>query len=145
MPSANNKLPLAHVKPLPDGGWAEHGLDTHLRDVATLAAQFAEPFNSADWAALAGMWHDLGKYSDEFQRYIKTVSGYDAEAHIEGVNRVDHSTAGALYAMRQLGTRGRILAYLIAGHHAGLADWSMARTLTFCVIMTDKYHGNSPQ
>ncbi|MDD4964206.1 MAG: CRISPR-associated helicase Cas3' [Gallionella sp.] len=116
---------LAHVRLLPNGQWAEHTLDEHLREVAKLAGEFAEPFNSADWAALAGLWHDLGKYSNEFQRYIKTVSGYDAEAHIEGVNRVDHSTAGALYAMRQLGKHGRILAYLIAGHHAGLPDWSM--------------------
>lgn len=111
----NKALPLAHVKQQANGQWEEHTLEAHLRDVAKLAGEFAAPFNSADWAGLAGVWHDLGKYSNEFQRYIKTVSGYDAEAHIEGVNRVDHSTAGALYAMRQLGTRGRILAYLIAG------------------------------
>ncbi|MDD2776083.1 MAG: CRISPR-associated endonuclease Cas3'' [Gallionella sp.] len=129
----NNQTYMAHVRVSPDGQWIEHALGDHLREVAKLAGQFAEPFNSADWAALAGVWHDLGKYSDEFQRYIKTVSGYekryDPEAHIkdeEAPGRVDHSTAGALYAMRQLGTRGRILAYLIAGHHAGLADWSMA-------------------
>lgn len=30
--------------------------------------------------------------------------------------------------MRQFGAHGRILAYLIAGHHAGLADWSAAGT-----------------
>ena len=124
----NNTLPLAHVKQLPNGHWKEHALEAHLRDVAKLAGEFATGFAAQDLAALAGLWHDLGKYSNEFQRYIKTVSGYDAEAHIEGVNRVDHSTAGALYAMRQLGARGRILAYLIAGHHAGLPDWSMADT-----------------
>ncbi len=119
---------LAHVKPDSNNTWVTHALSSHLHQTATLAGQFASVFSGQDWAYLAGLWHDLGKYSDEFQRYIKTVSGYDAEAHIEGVNRVDHSTAGALYAMRQLGARGRILTYLIAGHHAGLPDWSMADT-----------------
>src|SRR5690606_7706054 len=54
-------------------------------------------------------------------------SGYDPEAHIEqGRGRVDHSTAGAIHAVNALGPIGRIPAYLIAGHHAGLPDWSAA-------------------
>ncbi|MDO9190853.1 MAG: CRISPR-associated endonuclease Cas3'', partial [Sulfurimicrobium sp.] len=118
---------LAHVRQLPDGEWTEHVLDRHLRDVARLAGDFAKPFGSADWATLAGLWHDLGKYRAAFQCYIKKVSGYDAEAHIEGApGRVDHSTAGAIHAMEKRGPQGRILAYLIAGHHAGLPDWNSA-------------------
>jgi len=34
-----------------------------------------------------------------------------------------HSTAGALLACDQWGIKGRVLAYLIASHHAGLYDW----------------------
>jgi len=121
--------PLAHVRQNKSGNWHEHLLDEHLHGVAHLAGEFAKHFNSADWASMAGLWHDLGKYSTEFQRYIKTVSGYDAEAHIEGApGRVDHSTAGAIHAVRQFGEHGRILAYLIAGHHAGLPDWHAAET-----------------
>lgn len=121
--------PLAHVRQDKSGNWHEHLLDEHLHGVAHLAGEFAKHFNSADWASMAGLWHDLGKYSTEFQRYIKTVSGYDAEAHIEGApGRVDHSTAGAIHAVRQFGAHGRILAYLIAGHHAGLPDWHAAET-----------------
>ncbi|PIQ09930.1 MAG: CRISPR-associated helicase/endonuclease Cas3 [Hydrogenophilales bacterium CG_4_9_14_3_um_filter_59_35] len=128
--------PLAHVRQLPDGKWEEHFLDEHLRGVAGLAGEFAKQFDCADWAHLAGLWHDLGKYSTEFQQYIKSVSGYDAEAHLEGApGRVDHSTAGAIHAMRRLDNRdgrinkyGRILSYLAAGHHAGLPDWSAADT-----------------
>src|SRR3990167_9764174 len=112
--------PLAHVRQDKSGNWHEHLLDEHSHGVASRAREFAEYFNSADWASLAGLWHDLGKYSNEFQHYIKTVSGYDAEAHIEGKpGRVDHSTAGAIHAIRKLNQHGRILAYLIAGHHAG--------------------------
>jgi CRISPR-associated endonuclease/helicase Cas3 len=117
--------PFAHVRQ--DVQWHEHALGEHLNGVAHRAEDAAECFGAADWARLAGLWHDLGKYSAEFQHYIKKVSGYDAEAHIEGApGRVDHSTAGAIHATNTFGAHGRILAYLIAGHHAGLPDWSSA-------------------
>jgi CRISPR-associated endonuclease/helicase Cas3 len=116
---------LAHVRPTDTQQWQEHDLEEHLRHVGELAAQFAEPFNSQDWAYVAGIWHDLGKYRAAFQRYIRSASGYDA--HIEdsennqGSLKVDHSTAGAIYAEHQLGRlKGRVLAYLIAGHHSWL-------------------------
>lgn len=120
----NKKVFLAHVREIPKGHWEEHALEDHLRAVAQLADQFASSFRSGDWACLAGLWHDLGKYRSAFQRYIRSASGYDPDAHIETARgKVDHSTAGALYACSQLGPAGRILAYLIAGHHAGLPDW----------------------
>jgi CRISPR-associated endonuclease/helicase Cas3 len=85
----------------------------------------ASAFGASDWAALAGLWHDLGKYRPAFQARIRRLSGYDPDAHIEGAeNRPDHSTAGALHALAVAGeAAGRLIAYLIAGHHAGLPDW----------------------
>ncbi|MDO8437790.1 MAG: CRISPR-associated helicase Cas3' [Nitrosomonadaceae bacterium] len=126
MKGEQENLTLAHVRQDDGGVWHEHLLDEHLRGVAVMAADFATDFESADWAHTAGLWHDLGKYSTEFQQYIRSVSGYDA--HIEAPGRVDHSTAGAIHAVRQFGAHGRILAYLIAGHHAGLPDWHSAET-----------------
>jgi len=119
---------LAHVRQDSNGKWIEHSLREHLLEVARRAGELAKAFGSEDWAQLAGLWHDLGKYREKFQKYIKKASGYyDTEAHIEGVpGRVDHSTAGAIYAIEKLGLQGRILAYLIAGHHAGLPDWNNA-------------------
>ena len=119
---------LAHVRS--DGNtFVPHDLDEHLRGVGQLAEEYAHSFGSGDWAQVAGLWHDLGKYSAEFQRRIKSISGYDLEAHLEGpVGRVDHSTAGAQHAIDQFGVHGRILAYLIAGHHAGLPDWHTSET-----------------
>lgn len=118
---------LAHVRQPEQGPWVEHTLEDHLREVADLAADFAAPFGGENWANAAGIWHDLGKYRQAFQSYIKKASGYDPEAHIEqGQGRVDHSTAGALYACQQLKGAGQLLAYLIAGHHAGLPDWNKA-------------------
>lgn len=114
---------IAHVRK--DGErWIEHSLEEHLHEVARRSRESATELNAAEWAYLAGLWHDLGKFSPDFQSYIRRVSGYDAEeAHIEGVGRVDHSTAGAIHAVGRLGKAGQILAYLIAGHHAGLPDW----------------------
>ncbi|MDF0667212.1 MAG: CRISPR-associated helicase Cas3' [Nitrospira sp.] len=115
---------LAHVRRNDDGSFAIHHLEDHLRAVGDLAGEFASSFGHADWGRLAGIWHDLGKYSAAFQNYIAHASGFDPEAHIEGAKgRVNHSSAGALHAVVKLGGKGRLLAYLIAGHHAGLPDW----------------------
>ncbi|MGD0665585.1 MAG: CRISPR-associated endonuclease Cas3'', partial [Rhabdochlamydiaceae bacterium] len=116
---------LAHVRQEEDFLWKEHDLIEHLNQVALKAKQFADEFQSGDWAYVAGLWHDLGKFSLEFQNYIKFKSGYDPEASNEEDNgRVNHSSAGALHAINKFGGKGRVLAYLIAGHHAGLPDWN---------------------
>lgn len=96
----------------------DHG---HLNKVAyrtaTFAAAMFPPGKDRDaawqWGYLAGLWHDLGKFSGEFQ------------ARLAGdVGHVDHSTAGARKVSSSLPQIGQLLAYLIAGHHAGLADWN---------------------
>ncbi len=108
-----------------------HGLVDHLQAVSQLAAGFAASFG-AEWGSLAGLWHDLGKFRPGFQAYIRL----DAEAHIEGrlpqSSEKTHSAAGALHAMSQFRQRwgpgaeqaARALAYVIAGHHAGLSNWT---------------------
>lgn len=40
-----------------------HRLEDHLKKVAEMARGFAENFNAGDWGYLAGLWHDLAKYS----------------------------------------------------------------------------------
>jgi CRISPR-associated endonuclease/helicase Cas3 len=100
-----------------------HLLPDHLSAVAQMAEEMSAEFGAAEWGRLAGRWHDLGKYSEEFKKYIRAASGYEAELATGAAGRVDHSTAGALCARRELGAMGRPLEYLIAGHHAGLPDW----------------------
>jgi CRISPR-associated endonuclease/helicase Cas3 len=85
------------------------------------ASQFADAFGAGQWGRLLGLWHDLGKYSEAFQDYLCASAGVDDVHHSEVVGRVDHSTAGAKHAAR-FGFAGRLLAYCIAGHHAGLPD-----------------------
>ncbi|HNH51854.1 MAG TPA: CRISPR-associated helicase Cas3' [Nitrosomonas sp.] len=141
----NQSIALAHVRKNEEGKWKEHLLHEHLERVSYLAGQSATTFGSEDWARIAGLWHDLGKYREKFQQYIKSASGYDAEAHIEdATGRVDHSTAGAIHAIEKLGLQGRILAYLIAGHHAGLPDWNNAegsQSVLFQRIQNGKQNG----
>jgi CRISPR-associated endonuclease/helicase Cas3 len=94
-------------------------LQNHLQVVAELASERARRFGGEDWAHLAGLLHDLGKYSDAFQRRLSGSS-----------ERADHSTAGAKiiieYLPKILGPQGSVLgkplAFVIAGHHAGLAN-----------------------
>lgn len=111
---------IAHL--VRDGqSWRFHALDDHLRATGELAAAFAELFGSEDWARLAGAWHDVGKYRPAFQAYLRAVTGYESAP--AALQRVDHSTAGAIHAIDELGDLGRVIAYAIAGHHAGLPDW----------------------
>lgn len=84
---------LAHVKQEENGVWEIHHLEDHLREVGSLASEMASGFSSENWAKLAGLWHDLGKYRTAFQGYIKWESGCDLEVHIKQ-ERVDHSTMG---------------------------------------------------
>ena len=125
-------LPLAHIQRTGHGGFRLHRLDEHLRSVEQRAGAFAHKFGAGDWGRLAGVWHDLGKFQPAFQSYIRRDSGFAPEAHMADAvpGRVDHSSAGALHAVAQLGMNGprgdaigRLLAYVIAGHHAGLPDW----------------------
>lgn len=80
----------------------------HLQGTAALAQGFGAAFGAGEQARLAGLLHDIGKYSEAFQKRLQG----------EAVT-VDHSTAGAkeAFARRQLEA-----AFAVAGHHAGLPD-----------------------
>ena len=128
-----------------------HPLREHLEGTAKLAAEFAGEFGAAGWGYLAGLWHDLGKYSPAFQKRIRAAAA-GPEAHIEAKARVDHSMAGALHSVDRFSTPGNILAYLAAGHHAGLPDWhadetgrkALAQRLQQHYLLDDAIKGHVP-
>ncbi len=91
-------------------------LSDHLGKVGELAASKASHFGAQELAEISGLLHDLGKYCPEFQ------------ARLQGSpKKVDHATWGARVAIEKYGSEiGSLLAYGIAGHHAGLADGAEA-------------------
>jgi len=117
----------AHSLPgQPEDNWQK--LEDHLRQVAEKAAEFAEPFQSADWAWNAGWLHDLGKATNAFQSYLLQQNDLDDSAYDADGSVSNHASTGAAYAQDHLKLPGRILAYILAGHHAGLPDWDGAET-----------------
>jgi len=104
-----NRVYYAHSGDKPDkSDWQL--LSDHLKKVGHIAAENARYFDAAILAENAGLLHDIGKYTVEFQK------------RLEGGNRVDHATAGAKIAIKKWGHFGKVMAYIIAGHHVGLAN-----------------------
>lgn len=106
----------SHWQPLYTGGG-----NGHLEQVAFWAATFADAFGASEWGRQAGLWHDLGKFSEAFQRYLEHATDPDADGET-AARGPDHSTAGAQHAARALTKLGPLLGYLIAGHHSGLPN-----------------------
>lgn len=104
-------------RPLPECSGKWQPLATHLRNVAHLARQFAEPLGLANEAELAGLLHDLGKYRDEFQSYLRGERGSSVETQ--------HSIYGAAWALDPHQQLGTVLS--VAGHHAGIHDLADAQ------------------
>lgn len=121
MSAGNREVDIfAHsLEGMPKLNWQK--LNDHLSAVSERSAEFAKGFSSEEWGRLIGMTHDLGKARASFQNYLERCndvsdSEYDGSDH-------SHSGAGAVWATQQFGAPGRILAYCVAGHHAGLPDW----------------------
>lgn len=108
--------------------WITHDLAEHCVQVGVLAKQFAYQ-RGGKLVCIGGYRHDLGKYRNLFQKRIRIKSGFEQgvgeEAHIEQqAPRATHSNAGAIQLYQHDSFLGVILAYIIAGHHTGLPDWS---------------------
>jgi len=95
----------------------QHG---HLNKVAWWAGKFAEEMFVAgseegkaawQWGYLAGLWHDLGKFAEGFQKKIRG----------ERI-QIEHTGAGAALAKELIRSGWETLAFVIAGHHTGLAN-----------------------
>ena len=132
---------IAHVRKA-DG--QPQSLQTHLTETATIAKSLAAKLDLDQAGELLGLMHDFGKYSQDFQEYIKSVTGINPDADdyiLPNGKKIDHSSAGAQWVYRELrkfgksehGDKikdngigelcGQILGLCIASHHGeGLID-----------------------
>ena len=113
----------------------EQKLLNHLLGVSEKTKLSAEKMGLQAHGELIGLLHDLGKYSQEFQKYIKSAVGLidpDEDDFVEVDSRrgkIDHSTAGAKLVWEKLSKKGQlgriagqVLSLCIASHHSGLID-----------------------
>lgn len=98
-------------------------LEEHLKNVADLAAKFAEPFGAQEWACLAGLWHDVGKATCPWQAYLRHANEVKDEFSEHYRGRVAHAIVGAQQLLLGSAAAGKLLAYCLAGHHGGLPNW----------------------
>lgn len=98
------KLYLAHVT---EDGRQQTVLE-HLEGTSELCEKFASAFDAPEQGRLAGLAHDLGKYSNAFQKRL-----------LNNGSKVDHATAGGF----ECAARNQIFAaFAVMGHHSGLPD-----------------------
>jgi CRISPR-associated endonuclease/helicase Cas3 len=129
MRDPQNRYPDAFLAHL-DGDGRFQMVREHLFAVSQAARSIAAKLGLGAAGATIGLVHDFGKYSDDFQQYLRRMA-LDEDTEEPGLGRgtIDHSTAGAQTIWRSLkskgpleGVVGEILAICVASHHSGLID-----------------------
>ncbi|NTW56071.1 MAG: CRISPR-associated helicase Cas3' [Chlorobiaceae bacterium] len=131
MEEVNKIIAFAHVT-----GDRNQLLVEHLYNVANLSRSHANKIGLQLHGELIGLLHDLGKFSTEFQNYLKSATGLlnpdEDEDFVDAKGlkgRIDHSSAASQFVWQELSKRGKlgamvgqILALCLASHHSGLID-----------------------
>lgn len=118
---------IAHIR---ESDKQIQSVEEHLLGVKDLAESFGEKIGVRHIAGLAGMLHDMGKFTHEFREYIiEAVRNPDSPPKR---GSVDHSTAGGklLYQLFHTGTPSRhnwilaeVVGNAIISHHSYLHDF----------------------
>lgn len=97
----------------------------HLSEVTNLCKEFAAEWGCGFEGEIAGLFHDVGKYTETFQMVLK------------GARKVDHATPGAAAVLFQYRQEGIAAAIAIQGHHDGLQAGDRS-SLVESLLMKDK-------
>lgn len=132
IPATPPKAFIAHRR---ERDSAIQDVEAHLLETAFLAERFASDIGLPLCGRLLGLLHDLGKYSADFQKYIRDVTGMNGDdAKLTAEQRkkkVDHATSGAQHIWEAY-TSGvitsplaQILSVVIMSHHSrsGMTDF----------------------
>lgn len=115
----------AHIRKVDDKKYVQT-VEEHCRGVAEIAAELLSDIGLEKTAYLAGMVHDLGKFSENFKNYIEKAA--DGEKVQRG--SVNHTFAGVRFLLEKHSDEQlsrfsdivlEILAYAVGAHH-GLFD-----------------------
>ncbi|HHU07289.1 MAG TPA: CRISPR-associated endonuclease Cas3'' [Clostridiaceae bacterium] len=121
-------------------------LHEHIKNVAEYAALFGKRNHLSAICRLLAYLHDMGKYSLEFQRYIREIAEDIQKEKRSSPSRVDHGSYGAAYLyvfvqprIEKQNSNTKIkgilhfftdfLAMCLAYHHGGLDDYLSIETI----------------
>lgn len=114
---------VAHTPSKKNPRW--HLLTDHIFGVTDRAVIFANAFDTsgvaAAWARYLGLLHDLGKFTEAFQKYL-----WDCHQADQGIGTrpkpgsAPHKQMGALAALEDLRDVAEMFALPIYGHHGGM-------------------------
>lgn len=119
---------IAHVREMDK---AKQTLKEHLFGASRIAETHGAKLGLKHVAGLAGLLHDLGKYSDEFQDYLDKAV-FHPELAEKKRGQVDHSTAGGKLLFGMLHNKentfhekllAEIVGNAIISHHSNLQDY----------------------
>ncbi len=115
---------------------AEQTVREHCENVSRIAGEYAEDFNMSALAKIAGILHDSGKLTFDFNEYIHSRGGFSR-------GEIDHSYSGARYITEFAGVGGigeftaALIGRVIISHH-GLHDWINDEYMDYFVKRTSK-------
>ncbi len=123
---------IAHFR-LESGKLLIQTIKEHTDNVLRYSINNFNQLNLNSFISLIAILHDIGKYSDDFQSYIKTAisetqkGSYDNR--IKTAEKKDHGVYGAYYIFSKYGNCAGvqklvadIMTILICYHHGGLPD-----------------------
>ena len=105
---------IAHSSP--DGRKPPQSLEKHTIGVLARALKFSNSFDPYGITAISAIAHDLGKITDEFQKYIRSENKQRGS--------VKHALGGTLILNSIQDDRAALGGLIVSGHHAGLPDAS---------------------
>ncbi|MCC5851135.1 MAG: CRISPR-associated helicase Cas3' [Verrucomicrobia bacterium] len=111
-------------------------LEEHLRETGEFSEKFCAVLGLEQVGRLLGLVHDIGKYSSEFDEYIRGATGLTGEEGLRDAlakkGKIDHSTSGAQLIWKQYSRNtdiskvmAQVLSVAVMSHHSrtGLLDF----------------------